>query len=540
MSYILLTLSRLGDLVNSFRVGTLGLEPVSTLWAPGQLYRLKVPYTYMWSPGLVPKPEDWGPEIDISGFVFLDLASNFEPPEDLVKFLDDGEPPIYIGFGSIVVDDPDKFTKMIFEAVEKAGVRALVSKGWGGLGDDNVPDGIYMLENTPHDWLFPKVKAVVHHGGAGTTAIGLKCGKPTMVVPFFGDQQFWGSMIARAGAGAEPVPYKDLTLDKLADGIKDLLTDKAREEAEKLAKGIDDEGDGAKNAVKSFHRSLTLRGLNSMCCSILEDRVAVWNLKKTNLRLSALAAEYLVEKKKVSWKQLRLIRHNEWNDFEGPGEPITGGATAIMGSLASMAAGVGSVPFRIAKISNRRKRHEEKKKKLKNKPEVEDAQLKRKSSKSNHGTVGKGPVPNGKPKDPQQNGKLKEREAEDSSMESSNTHSGTTSAKEKEGQEKRATPTETGTASIKTGISDRAISEEPMSSMSKEKRSGEKVGEKKDGQKREDGGKGGEEDDDEDKMSDISDEPDQTTEQEMAEDLSKSVGKTGEAIARGTYTALHT
>jgi len=106
----------------------------------------------------VPKPGDWGPEIDIAGFVFLDLASSFEPPGDLAKFLDEGEPPVYIGFGSIVVDDPEKFTKMIFEAVEKAGVRALVSKGWGGLGgEDNIPRNIYMLENTPHDWLFPKV-----------------------------------------------------------------------------------------------------------------------------------------------------------------------------------------------------------------------------------------------------------------------------------------------------------------------------------------------------------------------------------------------
>jgi hypothetical protein len=332
------------------------------LWAPGQLYRLKVPYTYLWSPGLIPKPEDWGPEIDIAGFVFLDLASSFKPPEELTKFLDAGEPPVYIGFGSIVVDDPDKFTKMIFEAVKKAGVRALVSKGWGGLGDDNIPEGVYMLENTPHDWLFPKVKAVVHHGGAGTTAIGLKCGKPTMIVPFFGDQQFWGSMISKSGAGAEPVPYKELTADKLAEGIKQCLTDKAREEAEKIAKSIEDEGDGAKNAVTSFHRSLVLRGHNSMRCAILEDRVAVWNLKNTNLRLSALAAELLVEKKKLHWKQLRLIRHNEWNDFEGPGEPITGGTTAVVGNLTGFATGIASVPFRMAKTGRKMTRHKEKRK----------------------------------------------------------------------------------------------------------------------------------------------------------------------------------
>ena len=174
------------------------------------------------------------------------------------------------------------------------------------------------------------MQAVVHHGGAGTTAIGLKCGKPTMIVPFFGDQQFWGAMIGKAGAGAKPVPYKSLTSDKLAEGIQQCLTDEVREAAQNIAADIEAEGDGAKNAVTSFHRSLTLRGEHSMRCSILEDRVAVWKLKNTKLRLSALAAEILVEHRKISWKQLRLIRHDEWDDFGGPGEPLTGGATAIM------------------------------------------------------------------------------------------------------------------------------------------------------------------------------------------------------------------
>ncbi len=157
----------LGDLVNDFRVKTLGLDPVSTLWAPGATYRLHVPFTYLWSPGLVPKPEDWGDEIDVSGFVFLDLASSFQAPDPLSEFLNAGDAPVYIGFGSIVVDDADRFTQMIFEAVKLAGVRALVSKGWGGLGGDSldVPENVFLLENTPHDWLFPKVRACVIHGG---------------------------------------------------------------------------------------------------------------------------------------------------------------------------------------------------------------------------------------------------------------------------------------------------------------------------------------------------------------------------------------
>ncbi|KAL8748773.1 MAG: hypothetical protein Q9199_008067 [Rusavskia elegans] len=362
MSYPLvemMTWQGLGDLVNRFRVHTLGLEPVSTVWAPGQLFRMKVPYTYMWSPGLIPKPSDWGPEIDIAGFVFLDLASSFKPPATLTDFLNAAEPPVYIGFGSIVVDDPDKFTTMIFEAVEKAGVRALVSKGWGGLGDEgNTPANIYMLENTPHDWLFPRVSAVVHHGGAGTTAIGLKCGKPTMIVPFFGDQPFWGAMVAKAGAGAkEPIPYKYLNAESLAEGIQQCLTPQAKANAEKLARDIELEGDGAKNAVDSFHRHLPLQGKNSMRCSIFQERVAVWELKKANLlQLSPLAAELLIKKKKLKWNELRLVRHREWNDFEGPGEPFTGGGAALLNSAGGIVKGVGGTPVRWAKTLRKREK----------------------------------------------------------------------------------------------------------------------------------------------------------------------------------------
>jgi hypothetical protein len=469
---------------------------VSTLWAPGQLYRLKVPYTYLWSPGLVPKPKDWGPEIDIAGFVFLDLASSFKPPEALVRFLDAGEPPIYIGFGSIVVDDPDNFTKMIFEAVKKAGVRALVSKGWGGLGGDDTPDNIFMLENTPHDWLFPKVKAVIHHGGAGTTAIGLKCGKPTMVVPFFGDQQFWGAMISEAGSGAEPVPYKELTADKLANGIKQLLMEETAKKARKIAESIETEGDGAKNAVASFHRSLVLRGVNSMRCSILEDRVAVWNLKNTNLRLSALAAELLVERKRIAWKQLRLIRHNEWNDFEGPGEPISGGTTAVMGSITSMATGIGSIPFKITKNTKRRARHEEKKKKRRS----EDMSRIQKPKDHDHDENQNIGMQNGKA--------INQDNDEDQSKNRRNRHGGTAN-----GNGSKKVPVlnqETSQASDIRGMGRKDTRGEPIIQKDHSKDMNDR--------------------DVED--SELSDDPDQHPAEEMVHDVGKGLGKSAEALAR--------
>ncbi|KYK61757.1 UDP-glucose,sterol transferase [Drechmeria coniospora] len=347
----------LGDLINNFRVKTLRLDPVSTLWAPGAAYRMHVPYTYLWSPALVPKPSDWSDEIDVSGFVFLDLAASFKPPADLEEFLAAGDKPIYIGFGSIVVDDANLFTEMIFEAVEKAGVRALISKGWGGLGADDIPDGVFMLDNIPHDWLFPKVEACVIHGGAGTTAIALKCALPTMVVPFFGDQHFWGSMIGRSGAGPMPVPYKRLDADMLAEGIQYLLTDEAKDAAAKIAESIERDGDGAANAVRSFQTHQHLYGPTTMRCSLLPNRTAVWRLKNCPVRLCPLAVDVLVDAGLITWSKLRLLRHTEWNDFEGPGEPVTGVAGSLTKTLRDVFGGIGVAPYRLGRTAKRRIRN---------------------------------------------------------------------------------------------------------------------------------------------------------------------------------------
>jgi hypothetical protein len=250
--------------------------------------------------------------------------------------------------------------------VEIAGVRALVSSGWGGFGTNaSTPDNIFMLENTPHDWLFPKVSAVVHHGGAGTTAIGLKCGRPTMIVPFFGDQPFWGAMVSTAKAGAhECIPYKQLTAERLAEGIKQCLTDEAKQNVQKIADSIAKEGDGALNAVRSFHRSLPLGESGTMRCSLLPNNAAAWRLKNTSIRLSPVAAELLVEWGKIKWNELRLLRQFEWNDFGGPGEPFTGVWGAIMDTVGEVAMGMGGVPYNMAKSVKTRERYYEKKYKV--------------------------------------------------------------------------------------------------------------------------------------------------------------------------------
>ncbi|KAE8349545.1 hypothetical protein BDV28DRAFT_163518 [Aspergillus coremiiformis] len=228
----------LGDLINRFRRRELGLDPLDAIRAPSIAHRLKIPYSYLWSPSLLPKPQDWGDNIDVCGFQFPPNDVDYKPPDDLDAFLKVGEPPVYIGFGSIVVDNPAKLTEIVFEAVRRTGKRALVSKGWGniGAGSTEVPENIFLLGKCPHDWLFQHVSCVVHHGGAGTTAAGLILGRPTVIVPFFGDQPFWGSIVARAGAGPQPVPYKQLTAEKLADAINEALEPSTLEKAEEIAK----------------------------------------------------------------------------------------------------------------------------------------------------------------------------------------------------------------------------------------------------------------------------------------------------------------
>ncbi|KAM3564635.1 hypothetical protein ARSEF4850_001768 [Beauveria asiatica] len=350
----IMTWQGLGDVINRFREKALDLPELSPLWAPSLLTRLRISYTYCWSPALIPKPNDWGNNIDVSGFYFLDLASSYTPDPELDAFLNAGPPPVYIGFGSIVVDDPNAMTRMIFDAIHLAGVRALVSKGWGGLGAEDVglPEGVYMLGNVPHDWLFQHVSAVVHHGGAGTTAAGIKAGKPTFVVPFFGDQPFWGSMIARSGAGPDPVPYKDLTAEKLAEAINMCIEPSTMEQAKVLGQKIREEK-GTDEGGYSFHKHLDVDKLR---CSLVPSRVAAWRVRRTKVRLSPLAASVLVDHNVIKYTDLKLYRPCEFNTDDQPTDPLTAGAAALMLSIGTIGMAIADMPRELWKSHKKYKK----------------------------------------------------------------------------------------------------------------------------------------------------------------------------------------
>ncbi|EAU29286.1 conserved hypothetical protein [Aspergillus terreus NIH2624] len=331
----------LGDLQNDFRRFELGLETLDAMRAPSIMHRLQIPFSYYWSPSLLPKPDDWKSHIDVCGFSFLPPDNKYKPSADLVRFLEVGPPPIYIGFGSIVVDDPNALTKTVLDAVRLTGQRALISKGWGGLGADNLdaPD-VFFLGNCPHDWLFSRVSCVVHHGGAGTTATGLALGRPTTIVPFFGDQPFWGQLVALNKAGPSPIPYTKLTAERLAEAIRFCLEPATIAQAEALSAKIRAE-DGAQAGVESFHRHLKLRKLQ---CSLCPDRPAAWRVRRTKVLLSPFAATVLVQENRLQPEDIKLYHpyHYDVNhDLRNPG---CQGAEGIAGPLTSFLSSIVEVP----------------------------------------------------------------------------------------------------------------------------------------------------------------------------------------------------
>jgi UDP:flavonoid glycosyltransferase YjiC (YdhE family) len=210
-----------------------------------------MPVLYGYSSHVIPKPSDWEEDTHVTGYWFLDPVDEWTPPAALIEFLEAGPSPVFIGFGSMSSRKPEETTDLIVEAVGQARQRAIILSGWGGLQRSSVPDTVFMVDSVPYPWLFPRVSAVVHHGGAGTTSAGLRAGVPSVVIPFFGDQPFWGQRVAALGVGPEPVPRKKLSVERLARAIEEAVTDEGmrRRAAELGAKIRAEDGIGRAVAV---------------------------------------------------------------------------------------------------------------------------------------------------------------------------------------------------------------------------------------------------------------------------------------------------
>ncbi|KAH8743768.1 hypothetical protein F5883DRAFT_722523 [Diaporthe sp. PMI_573] len=329
-----MTWQGIGDLVNDWR-RTLDLEPVPFTEGPLLAEKLCIPTTYCWSSALVPKPMDWPEFIDVCGFFFRE-EPQYSPPPEIANFLKGGPAPIYVGFGSIVIDDPERLTQMILEAANAVGARLIVSRGWSKLGGSRESnDGVLFIDDCPHEWLFKHVAAVVHHGGAGTAACGLRFARPTFVVPFFGDQFFWGEMVARAGAGPKGIPHKDLDVQNLTEALRYCMSPEASEAAATLSEKMRSDS-GVKAAVRSFHKHLPMEGMR---CQLADDKVAMWTYQRQGkqILLSEAAADTLVRHSRIEKKKLKrhapksiIIENTRW-------DPITGTSSALVGVYAGMA-----------------------------------------------------------------------------------------------------------------------------------------------------------------------------------------------------------
>jgi sterol 3beta-glucosyltransferase len=242
-------------MVNEFRRKSLGLDkfPKSTgllCTANGRA----VPVIHCFSPYVVPRPNDWPENSYITGYCFLNQLDEWEPSAELKAFLDGGQTPIYFGFGSMAGRNPKRLTQIIIEALRRTNMRGIIASGWGGLLPGDLPDTIIKIDKAPHDWLFPRVVAVVHHGGAGTTAAGLRAGCPTIIYTFFGDQPFWGRRVHALTVGSEPLPQKKLTVEKLSAAIREVTENQnIRRNAKALGEKIRNE-DGIANAIDIIER----------------------------------------------------------------------------------------------------------------------------------------------------------------------------------------------------------------------------------------------------------------------------------------------
>jgi UDP:flavonoid glycosyltransferase YjiC (YdhE family) len=240
---------------NRARKNVLGLPPRSR-WLSPNLFRNGPLFLYNYSTHVSPRPADWAPSQHVTGFWFLDRHDDWQPPPRLVDFLQAGPPPVCVGFGSMTPQSPEELARLVAKAVKQSGQRGIILSGWAGLTTEDMGDEIFVINAVPHDWLFPRVSAVVHHGGAGTTAAGLRAGKPTVIVPFLADQPYWGRRVAELGAGPKPIPKWVLTPQLLSDAIGAAVkTPSMRQRAEEIGAKIRGEN-GVKTAVEIIEREM--------------------------------------------------------------------------------------------------------------------------------------------------------------------------------------------------------------------------------------------------------------------------------------------
>ena len=209
--------------------------------------RLRTPILCAWSPSLLPPSNDWASRVHVTGYYFLPENKSYSPPSGLDAFLKSGKPPVCVSFGSMVNKNAGKVDVIIRESLKQTNNRGIILSGWGSAKRESTSDLLY-LESAPHDWLLPKCKMIIHHGGAGTTSAGLRAGIPQVVVPFTADQPFWGNRVHATGVGPKLIRVSQLSVEKMVSAISGAESKVILQRAQAMGQGIRGE-DGVGNAV---------------------------------------------------------------------------------------------------------------------------------------------------------------------------------------------------------------------------------------------------------------------------------------------------
>jgi sterol 3beta-glucosyltransferase len=232
---------------------TAGLPKRKLYWPfDGDSLRPRTPILCAWSPNVLPTSGDWSWRVHVTSYYFFPLNNSYQPPIELHSFLQAGKTPICITFGSMVNRDAERIDQIVTEALKQTENRGIVLSGWSGIRNRS-SKGLLYLEATSHDWLLQRCKIVVHHGGAGTTAAGLRAGIPNVVVPFTADQPFWGRRVHTIGAGPKPIPVKKLSVEKLTQAIAEAESKSLCERAQMISQKIRNE-EGVGEAVKLIEK----------------------------------------------------------------------------------------------------------------------------------------------------------------------------------------------------------------------------------------------------------------------------------------------
>ncbi|GGY98739.1 glycosyltransferase [Streptomyces poonensis] len=230
----------------------LRLPPASPSMTRRRLEQENWPVLYGFSTALVPRPSDWRPGLEVVGNWWPQHAADERLPTELEGFLGAGPRPVLIGFGSMAAGDGERLSELAVRALRRAGLRGILQSGSAGLAAEG--DDVLTVQDVPHALLFPRLAAVVHHAGAGTSAAALCAGVPAVTVPVTADQPFWARRLAAIGAAAEPIPFRDLTAERLAEALVDVTRQQTFTRAAATAAQHMATEDGAGRVVAAVQR----------------------------------------------------------------------------------------------------------------------------------------------------------------------------------------------------------------------------------------------------------------------------------------------